>query len=88
MPEKEKKEKPIGEVTHFYGKIEVGIVKMQGALANGDRIHVKGNITDFEQDVESMQIEHEQVDKAKKGDMIGLKVKEEVREGDKVYKAE
>lgn len=88
MPEKAKKEKLIGEITHCYDKIEVGIVKMQGPLANGDRIHIKGNVTDFEQDVESMQIEHEQVDKVKKGDMIGLKVKEQVRESDKVYKLE
>ena len=98
MSEKEKKaaegeprqgrEKPIGEITHCYDKIGVGIVKMQGVLANGDKIHIKGNVTDFEQDVESMQIEHEQVDKVKKGDMIGLKVKEQVREGDKVYKVE
>jgi translation elongation factor EF-1alpha len=52
----------------------------------GDNIHIKGGTTDFEQKVESMQIEHENIDKAKKGDVIGLRVKEKVREGDEVYK--
>lgn len=88
MPEKAtKKEKPIGEITHYYDNIQVGIIKMNGSLAVGDTIKIKGNATDFEQEIESMQIEHEQVNKVKKGDMIGLKVKDKVREGDLVYKA-
>ena len=83
----EKKEELIGKITHYFGKIEVGIVEIiKGSLAVGDMIHIKGSSTDFEQKVDSMQIEHEQVDKAKKGDVIGLKVKEKVREEDKVYK--
>lgn len=85
---KEKKEELIGKITHYFDKIEVGIIEIEkGKLAVGDTIHVKGVTTDFEQVVESMQIEHEQVDKAKKGDAIGLKVKDKVREGDEVYKA-
>lgn len=85
---KEKKEELIGKITHYFDKIEVGIIEMaKGKLAVGDTIHIKGVTTDFEQVVESMQIEHEQVDKAKKGDAIGLKVKDKVREGDEVYKA-
>ena len=83
----EKKEELIGKVTHYFGKINVGIVEItKGNLATGDKIHVKGSTTDFEQDVDSMQVEHEQVDKAKKGDVIGLKIKEKVRDGDEVYK--
>jgi len=85
---KEKKEELIGKITHYFDKIGVGVVEIEkGKLEVGDTIHIKGATTDFEQEVESMQIEHEQVSKAKKGDAIGLKVKERVREGDEVYKA-
>jgi len=87
MPKAEKKEKPIGKITHYYDNIEVGIIEVKSTLSVGDTIHIKGNVTDFEQEIDSMQIEHEQIKKAKKGDMIGLKVKDKVREGDIVYKA-
>lgn len=84
---KEKKEELIGKITHYFDKIEVGIIELsKGKLAAGDEIHVKGTTTDFDQVVDSMQIEHEQVKTAKKGDAIGLKVKDKVREGDEVYK--
>ena len=84
---KEKKEELIGKITHYFDKIQVGIIEIEkGKLAVGDMIHIKGTTTDFEQVVESIQIEHEQVEKAKKGDAIGLKVKDKVREGDEVYK--
>lgn len=82
----EKKEELIGKITHYFGKIEVGIVELSKTLVVGDTIHVKGGSTDFEQEVKSMQIEHENIEKAKKGDVIGLEVKEKVREGDEVYK--
>lgn len=83
----ERKEELIGKITHYFGKIEVGIIEItKGSLAVGDTIHIKGTSTDFEQKVDSMQIEHEQINKAKKGDVIGLKVKDKVREGDEVYK--
>lgn len=82
----EKKEQLIGKITHYFGKIEVGIIELSKGLNVGDTIHVKGSSTDFEQKVDSIQIEHEQVDKAKKGDVVGLKTKEKVREGDEVYK--
>lgn len=82
----EKKEEIIGKITHYFGKIEVGIVELTKELNVGDTIHVKGSTTDFEQKVDSIQIEHENIEKAKKGDVIGLKVKEKVREGDEVYK--
>jgi putative protease len=81
------KEKLIGKITHYFGKISVAIVELSGVLKAGDRIHVKGGTTDFEQDISSIQIEHENVEKAKKGDAIGLKVDEKVREGDEVYLA-
>jgi putative protease len=83
---KEKKEELIGKITHYFGKIEVGIIELSKGLNAGDTIHIKGSATDFEQEVESMQIEHESIKKAKKGDVIGLKVKEKVKEGDEVYR--
>ncbi len=80
------KEELVGKITHYFGKIEVGIIELNKKLNVGDTIHVKGGTTDFEQEIKSIQIEHEQIEKAKKGDVIGLKVKEKVREGDEVYK--
>ena len=82
----EAKEELVGKITHYFGKIEVGIIELGKKLNVGDTIHVKGGTTDFEQEVKSIQIEHEQIEKAKKGDVIGLEIKEKVREGDEVYK--
>lgn len=78
--------KEIGKATHYFTKISVGVVELSGALKVGDKIRIKGATTDFEQDIDSMQIEHKNVEKAKKGESIGLKVAEPVRENDKVYK--
>jgi translation elongation factor EF-1alpha len=79
------KEKKVGVVEHYFGKIGVAAIKIKGALNVGDIIHIKGHTTDFEQAVDSMQIEHESVQKVKKGDDIGIKVKDHVREGDIVF---
>jgi putative protease len=78
-------EKLVGKITHYYGKINVAIVELSAPLKIGDKIHLKGHETDFEQIVSSMQIEHQNVDKAKKDDAIGLKVDQKIREGDEVY---
>jgi len=83
---REEKLEEIGKISHYFSKIEVAIVDLTAPLSVGDRITMKGVTTDFEQTVESMQIEHENVKSAKAGDSIGLKVKERVREGDIVYK--
>ena len=76
----------VGEVSHYFTKINVAVVDMTAPLRIGDRIAIKGMTTNFEQTVESMQIEHEDVEEVKEGDSIGLKVEERVREGDIVYK--
>lgn len=73
---------------HYFGEISVAIVKLSGPLEKGSKIKISGNTTDFEQKVSSMQIEHKKVEKAKKGQEIGLKVKEIVRKGDLVYTIE
>ena len=79
------KEKLIGKITHYYDKIEVGIIELSAPLKVGDEIHIKGNDVDFNQVVESMQADHKSIEKAKKGDMVGLKMEEEVKEGNEVY---
>lgn len=99
MPEEEAKEekpeeakedlgKEIGKVAHYYTKIGVAVIELTDALKVGDTIHVKGATSDFTQTVDSMQIEHKNVEEAKKGQSIGLKVPEHAREGDTVYKVE
>ncbi len=79
-------EKLIGKITHYFGNINVGIIGLTGDLTVGDKIHFKGSSTDFEQSVESMQIEHQDVKQAKSGEVIGLKVSKKVKENDEVYK--
>jgi putative protease len=76
----------IGRVTHFFSKISVAVIELTTPLSIGDTIVFKGPNTDFEQVVDSMQIEHENVEKAEAGQSIGLKVTQRVRETDSVYK--
>jgi putative protease len=76
----------IGCITHFFTKISVAVIELTEPLAVGDTIVLKGPTTDFEQVVESMQIEHQNVQNAKAGQSIGLKVAQRVRENDMVYK--
>lgn len=75
----------IGQVTHFYSKIGVAIIRLDSSLKVGERIAIVGSTTDLEQEVKSMQVEHQGIDEAKAGDLVGLKVKEKVREGDTVF---
>jgi putative protease len=79
-------EKLIGTVVHYYGDIGVAGVVLSGKLKVGDMIHVKGHTTDFTGTVESMQIDHAEVKKAKKGADIGIKLSERAREHDEVYR--
>ena len=78
-------ETPVGKVEKFFGKIGVAAIRMTGEMKVGDTIRVKGHTTDFEQVVESMQVEHATVEKASAGDEVGIKVKEKVHEHDMVY---
>jgi len=79
-------EKEIGKITHYFTKIGVAVVKLSAELKVGDVIHIKGHTSDFTQTIDSMQIEHKNVEKAGKGKSIGLKVVEHARDGDIVYK--
>jgi len=78
-------EEKIGTVTHYYGKIGVGIVKLSGTVKVGDTLHFVGHSSDFTQAVDSIQIKHEQVESAKKGDEVGIKINQKVHEGDEVF---
>lgn len=78
-------EEEIGKITHYFSKINVGIIELdKGELHVGDTIHIKGHTTDFYQKIESMQIEHQSAQSIKKGESGGLKVENPVREHDLV----
>ena len=76
----------IGKVTHYFTKIGVAVLELSDTLAVGDEIILRGQTTNFSQTVDSMEINKVKVDKAGKGQSIGLKVRERVRQGDDVYK--
>jgi translation elongation factor EF-1alpha len=77
----------VGKVTHYYDKLSVAIIDLDGTLSVGDNIKfVRGGEDLFEQKVESIQIEHEKKDSAGKGDVVGLKTNEAVKEGTEVFK--
>jgi len=77
----------IGEVTHYFPHVNAAAVKiMKDALRVGDRICIKGHTTDFNEDVVSIQLDHASIAEGKKGQEIGLQVKERVRIGDTVYR--
>ena len=87
MPEKVEEGKLIGKITHYFDHIGVAVIEVTDTLKVGDKIRIiGGEDTDFEQTVESMEVEHEKVQTAKKGDAFGLKVDQKVREGYHVYK--
>lgn len=75
-----------GVVTHYYSHLGVAVIQVnKGEIKVGDTIHVKGHTTDFTQQVDSMEYEHEHIDRAPAGRSVGLKVKDHAREHDIVY---
>ena len=81
------KEQEIGYVSKYFGQISVAAIEITaGKISVGDTIHIKGHTTDLNDEIKSMQIEHDNVENAKKGDSIGIKVKDKVRRKDKVFK--
>jgi len=79
----------VGKVTHYYDKIGVAVIELNAPLAVGDKIKfTRGGEELFEQEISSIQIEHEKKDSAKKGDVIGLKTDGEVKEDAEVYKVQ
>jgi putative protease len=80
-------EQKVGEVMKFFPKPSVAAIRItEGSLKVGDRIKFKGHTTDFEDVIQSMQIENKAVEDAGVGALIGIKVKDRVRENDLVFK--
>jgi len=86
MPTNKTKEGLAGKVTHIYRKIGVVIVKLSDSVSVGDMLRFEGKNRDFEEEISSMQINHEDISSAKKGDEVGMKISGHASEGDKVYK--
>ena len=78
-------DKKVGTVVHFFDRIGVGIVKLGGKLKVGDKVRIQGGTTNFEQEISEIQFEHKSISEGKKGQEVGVKAKEKVREGDGVY---
>ena len=81
-------EKEIGTVSSYFGHVGVAAIKLTGGLKIGDKVHIKGHTTDLKKKVGGIQIEKQKVEKAKKGDHIGIKVPDKVRPNDKVFLVE
>lgn len=79
----EKKE--IGKITHYFDHLGVAVVELVGELRVGDEIKIVGHGVDFKQKVDSIQEEHTEIETAKKGMAVGLKVAQKVHEGTKVF---
>ena len=82
----EEKVVEVGQITHYFSKINVAIIELTHPLAIGDRILIKGPTTDFEQRVDSMKIDRKAIPRAEGGQSIGLKLLQPVKEKDAVYK--
>lgn len=76
----------IGEITHFFDGISVSVIALTDTLRIGDIVHILGRSTDFQQEVKSLQIEHQPVEQAGPGQEVAMKVERRVRPKDKVYR--
>ena len=79
-------EELIGAITHYFGKPEVGVVKLSAQIKVGDVLHFRGHTTDFQQEIKSMQVEHAAVESATAGTEVAMKLSERVRAGDQVFR--
>ncbi len=75
----------VGKVANYFSRLNVAAIELIGALNVGDTISIEGSTTNFEQTVESMQVQNQTIEKAAPGDQIGIKVAEKAREGDRIY---
>lgn len=80
-------EKPIGVVTHYFNHLSVAIVKLKKDLKKGEKVKFLGHTSDFEQEAAELQFDHKEIEVGKKGQEVGIKVKDQVREGDEVFSA-
>ena len=76
---------PIGKVVHYYDKLGVAIIDLdKGGLKLGDQIKFKRGDEEFGQKVESLQVDHKDVESVKKGDSFGVKVDKPTKVGTEV----
>ena len=78
--------KLIGKVSHYFSKIGVAIIDLEDSLSVGDTVRIAGGDTDFNQTIDSMEIDRQKVEKAEKGSSVGVKVSQKAKEGYRVYK--
>ena len=80
-------EEQVGVIVKFFAKPSVAAIEVTGgSIKKGDLLKYKGHTTDFTEEVLSIEIDNQPMEEAKVGDLVGVKVKERVRESDKVYK--
>lgn len=80
--------KLVGKITHYFDKISVAVIELSDTLKAGDEISIEGSVTNLQQAASSIQIDRKPVESAHKGQSIGIKVEQRVREGDKVFRIE
>lgn len=76
----------VGKVTHYFNHLMVAIVKLNDKLKQGDKIHIVGHTSDFTQNIDTMQIEHDNIIEAEPGQEVGIRVVDHAHEHDSVYK--
>ncbi len=76
----------IGNIIHYFSKINVAIVELSLPLSVGDRILIKGPSTDFEQTVDSIQLDRKNIQRAQGGQSVGIKLLQPAKENDTVFK--
>jgi hypothetical protein len=81
-------EKRIGKITHYYSRLSVAVLDLVDEIHLGDKIHIKGRLTDLSMSIESLEIEHQKIEAAKPGMEVALQVGGYVREGDEIFKVE
>jgi putative protease len=86
LTERDKNEKPIGRVIHYFDRLGVAAIELTDPLRVGDVIHIRGRTTDFTQQAESIELDRQRVNQAPAGAQIGLLVDQPTRVGDEVYK--
>ena len=77
-------ERSVGKVEHYYPKVNAAAVRLTRKVKLGDRVHIVGHGDDFQEEVTSLQLDHQPIEEGKPGQSIGLWVKDRVHEGDDV----
>lgn len=76
----------VGKVIHVYDRIGVAVLRLQQDLKVGDRVHFLGRNTDFEQEITSIEVEHQKIERGAAGSEVAVKIKQRARNGDTVYR--